>query len=251
MLGLLWENGPIRVTETATGDKITYKRWEKSWAESFAMLYIDNPVGTGYSYLDSGHRGWKTTNHGYTEDLFSFISQRKWMIPDYLNTQLHIGGQSYAGKYVLSTNRSAIPLAGIYLGGPFFDPYSHSTNGSRRYNREPFKEYGSDFLVRTKLQLAEIMDNCQVLIYSEDVDGIVTAVNIEEVILSTPFLLQGLYNASDRQTWQNGSIIVGYYIHVGGFCRVIVRNAGHQAPHDQPDITKTIMLDFVRHGCIQ
>ncbi|CAG5130563.1 unnamed protein product [Candidula unifasciata] len=335
MLGLLWENGPIRVTKEdgANGNKTSYKRWEKSWAESFAMLYIDNPVGTGYSYSDSGQRGWKTTNDGYTQDMFSFIIQFYILFPDYLNTQLYIGGQSYAGRFVpalayrihkeIKANRSSIPLAGIYLGGPFFDPYTqglaqglfyyslgaisyaqnrnheksireffdrndtggHSTasfvhkllsawnfvednyhtgvppdydlvDNLMNLNRirqmvhvgnklkftatypELYDMFTSDVLVSTMPQLAEIMDNYKVLIYSGDFDGITTAVNTEEAILSTP-------------CWNNGSTIVGYYTHIGGFCRVIVRNAGHQTPHDQPEITQKMIMDFVRHGCIR
>ncbi|CAG5130564.1 unnamed protein product [Candidula unifasciata] len=348
MFGLLWENGPIRFTKDvgADGNKTSYKRWEKSWAESFAMLYIDNPVGTGYSYSDSGQRGWKTTNDGYTEDLFSFISQFYILFPDYLNTQLYIGGQSYAGKYVpsvavrihkeIKANRSSIPLAGIYLGGPLFDPFTQSVSQGRFYyslgaisyaqylshqksvrqlfdrndtrresmrtifqkltsvipyidsnyhtgehidydliqdlmntrhirqmvhvgdqlefkvsNRALKDKYAPDVLISTKPQLTEIMGKYKVLIYSGDFDGIVTAVNTEEAILSTPWSLQCVYNESDRHIWKYDSTVVGYYTHVGGFCRVIVRNAGHQTPHDQPDITQKMMLDFVRHGCIQ
>ncbi|BFZ22551.1 hypothetical protein BsWGS_25591 [Bradybaena similaris] len=347
MFGLLWENGPIRPIRRRRifGNEINYQRREKSWAESFAMLYIDNPVGTGYSYSDNGTRGWKTTNQGYTEDLFSFINQFYRLFPDYLKTELYIGGQSYAGKYVPAlafrihkerqAKRSALPLAGIYLGGPLFDPYtqnlargrfyyslgviSHAQllnhqkgvreffdrNGTRRetmdtlflklmnvtpymkdnyhtdelpvytlidefmntrriqhlvhvgsqlqfqeMNGDLYNKFALDMLVSTKPQLAELMDNYKVLIFNGDFDGIITAVMTEEAILSTPWSLQGVYNESDRLQWKTGDTIVGYYTHVGQFCRVIVRNAGHQTPYDQPEVTRQMMLDFVRHGCI-
>ncbi|CAG5128677.1 unnamed protein product [Candidula unifasciata] len=349
MLGLLRENGPIRVTETisATGDKTSYKRWEKSWAESFAMLYIDNPVGAGYSYSDSGQRGWKTTNDGYTQDLFSFIIQFYILFPDYLNTQLYIGGQSYAGRFVpalayrihkeIKANRSSIPLAGIYMGGPFFDPYTqglaqglfyyslgaisyaeylnHQKSvrelfdrndtdresmasiidkivaatpyieenyltrvqpdyrqvqvlmnsklirdmvhvGSKRkfltFNKDLHARFKSDAMLSTKPQLAEIMNNYKVLIYSGDMDGITTDVGTEEAIMTIPWFSQISYNNNTyRNRWYNDGTILGYYTHAGEFCRVIVRNAGHQTPYDQPDATQKMMLDFVRHGCIQ
>ncbi|BFZ22552.1 hypothetical protein BsWGS_25590 [Bradybaena similaris] len=347
MLGLLWENGPIRAIGGLgfSVNKISYERWNNSWAESFAMLYIDNPVGTGFSYSESGSRGWKTTNKGYTEDLFSFINQFYLLFPDYLKTELYIGGQSYAGKYVPAlafrihkerqAKRSALPLAGIYLGGPFFDPYTQSLAQGRFYyslgavslaqhlnhqkavrelfdrndtrgetmqsifykltnvttyiknnyhtaeepgytfvsftmntrrvrqlihvgsqlrfqviNMDLNKKFAADTLVSTKPQLAEVMDNYKVLIFNGDFDGIITAVMTEEAILSTPWSLQGVYNESDRLQWKTGDTIVGYYTHVGQFCRVIVRNAGHQTPYDQPEVTRQMMLDFVRHGCI-
>ncbi|KAG0052155.1 hypothetical protein BGZ83_002928 [Gryganskiella cystojenkinii] len=46
MIGLFFENGPIRVTED-----MKLARQSVSWADDYTMLFIDQPVGTGFSYV--------------------------------------------------------------------------------------------------------------------------------------------------------------------------------------------------------
>ncbi|KAG0032059.1 hypothetical protein BGZ81_011736 [Podila clonocystis] len=46
MIGLFFENGPIRVT-----DNMKLARRPTSWADEYSILFIDQPVGTGYSYV--------------------------------------------------------------------------------------------------------------------------------------------------------------------------------------------------------
>ncbi|XP_055860519.1 probable serine carboxypeptidase CPVL [Biomphalaria glabrata] len=129
-LGLFYENGPFKFRETENGE-VGYERKNNSWAETFSMLYIDNPIGVGFSYSDNGEEGYRTTQEEYTRDLYEFIQQFYVMFPEYLQRELYIGGQSYAGKYVpafayriheeIQVNRTKIPLTGIYLGGPLID----------------------------------------------------------------------------------------------------------------------------------
>ncbi|KAG0203098.1 hypothetical protein BGX28_004529 [Mortierella sp. GBA30] len=46
MIGLFFENGPIQVTEN-----MKLARRSVSWADEYSILFIDQPVGTGYSYV--------------------------------------------------------------------------------------------------------------------------------------------------------------------------------------------------------
>lgn len=48
MDGALIEVGPYRVRE---GGKLEYR--DGSWDEFANILFVDNPVGTGYSYVDT------------------------------------------------------------------------------------------------------------------------------------------------------------------------------------------------------
>ena len=46
MIGLFQENGPCRITNDSSS--VTLNRY--SWNNETNMLYIDQPVGTGFSY---------------------------------------------------------------------------------------------------------------------------------------------------------------------------------------------------------
>ncbi|KAH9515310.1 hypothetical protein Btru_014146 [Bulinus truncatus] len=130
MTGLLHENGPLKIRKDCKG-KVDYERRFKSWADNFSVLYIDNPVGAGYSYSESGDRGFKVQNDEYAEDLFEFIRQFYTMFPEYLENDLYIGGQSFAGKYVqafgyklheeIQANRTNITLKGVYFSTSVLD----------------------------------------------------------------------------------------------------------------------------------
>ncbi|CAL1548200.1 unnamed protein product [Lymnaea stagnalis] len=134
MIGLFWEHGPLEADKDKFGD--SYGIREHTWVGPYSVVYIDNPVGTGYSYSDSAARGNKLTQDGYTNDLYSFVLQFFKMFPEYAERGLYIGGQSYAGKYIPAlayrmftrrhTETAHIKLQGILLGGPYFDPPTES-----------------------------------------------------------------------------------------------------------------------------
>ncbi|XP_055861008.1 probable serine carboxypeptidase CPVL [Biomphalaria glabrata] len=341
MIGLINENGPLKIDKLINGN-ISYRRRKNSWAETFSMLYIDNPVGVGYSYSDSGEEGYRTTQEEYTRDLYEFIQQFYVMFPEYLQRELYIGGQSYAGKYVpafaykiheeIQAKRTNIPLKGIHLGGPLIDAkiqFGHffeiffslgfitydeflefqkeiikefpkyeqnksleifnllmrlsglpldnfntldrspdeavtsiMTNKNLRsllhvgkadfkaFNENVYLRFGGDLFVSTRSQLGALMDNYKVLVYTGDLDGLISSPTIEAVLRTTPWSLMEEYKISKRQSWLDGDIIKGFYTRVGLFCRVIVLGAGHRASFDQPDSILKMMNSFVTTGCI-
>ncbi|BFZ22619.1 hypothetical protein BsWGS_25657 [Bradybaena similaris] len=349
LFGLLYENGPIR-TITDNNHRVTYERRPNSWADPFSMLYIDNPVCTGFSYSETNSS--KTTQDGYSEELYLFIEQFYLMFPVYFSRELYIGGQSYAGKYVpafahrihtrILEGTSNMPLTGIYLGGPYFDPLiqsmefcelyysmgkiSHSRlekckkdvskldeivksgiGGDLSYSElfamafPPFPKsvsgsqdnyvtslrpghsvvekllrtqemqvmlhacnlefkvrnlklkyrFRDDLVVSTKSKMADLMDRYKVLLYTGDYDGLITSPMVEAALMTTPWKRQEEYNNSVRSMWQPDNHLRGFYTKVGTFCRVVIHQAGHQTPHDQPESTLDMMTQFVHHGCIQ
>ncbi|ORZ17548.1 Alpha/Beta hydrolase protein [Lobosporangium transversale] len=46
MIGLFYENGPLRVN-----NRLKLERKPHSWSDEYSVLFIDQPVGTGYSYI--------------------------------------------------------------------------------------------------------------------------------------------------------------------------------------------------------
>ncbi|XP_059177645.1 probable serine carboxypeptidase CPVL [Physella acuta] len=185
-LGLFYENGPMRLTDK------WYERSNISWTETMSMLYIDNPVGVGYSYSDSGIAGYRTDQDGYSKDLYEFIEQFYLLFPEYQIRELYIGGKSYAGKYVpvfayhlhleIKAGRSYLPLAGIYLGSPLFDPYEQEIFRNRMFDGFKYK----------------------VLIYTGDQDALVSPAMVDVALLSMIWSRQQEYEDSRRSVWWSG-----------------------------------------------
>ncbi|RUS70229.1 hypothetical protein EGW08_022009, partial [Elysia chlorotica] len=135
MSGLFWENGPLQPRRRKVMDAFIPEEFDirnSSWSDALSMLYIDNPVGAGYSYQERGNPEDLPTQASYTEDLYQFVEQFYQLFPDLFAKELYIGGQSYAAKYVTSLayrvhqavkgGQTRLHLAGIYLGSPFFAP---------------------------------------------------------------------------------------------------------------------------------
>lgn len=54
MFGLFLENGPLRVERNGTGpDDFVLKAADGAWTDKYSVVFIDQPVGTGFSYGDS------------------------------------------------------------------------------------------------------------------------------------------------------------------------------------------------------
>lgn len=63
------------------------------------MIYIDNPVGTGFSFTNDD-KGYVKNEKEVGRDLYEAISQIFTMFPKLQTHPFFITGESYAGKYV-------------------------------------------------------------------------------------------------------------------------------------------------------
>jgi serine carboxypeptidase 1 len=75
-----------------------YKR-EGSFVDNFNVLFVDNPVGVGYSYVSDSATKLVTNGAEIGEDLYSFfkvfITERH---PEFKNVPIYVFGESYGGK---------------------------------------------------------------------------------------------------------------------------------------------------------
>ncbi|XP_063465779.1 probable serine carboxypeptidase CPVL isoform X1 [Symphalangus syndactylus] len=142
MFGLFVEHGPYVVTSN-----MTLRDRDFPWTTTLSMLYIDNPVGTGFSFTDDTH-GYAVSEDDVARDLYSALIQFFQIFPEYKNNDFYVTGehpfvighfniclsQSYAGKYVpaiahlihsLNPVREVkINLKGIAIGDGYSDPES-------------------------------------------------------------------------------------------------------------------------------
>jgi vitellogenic carboxypeptidase-like protein len=53
-----------------------------SWTSKYSMIFVDNPVGTGFSFTDDT-RGYVTNENDVANDMYIFLEQFFTIFPDY------------------------------------------------------------------------------------------------------------------------------------------------------------------------
>lgn len=128
LFGLFYENGPLGLTQ----DLDLFLR-NVTWSNTNAMLYIDNPVGTGFSFSDPA--GYSYNQTAVAENLYGLLTQFFTVFDDYADNDFYVAGESYGGKYVPAIcakvieenqNSPAVPinLKGASIGDGLVDPAS-------------------------------------------------------------------------------------------------------------------------------
>lgn len=102
-----------------------------SWVKHVNVLFIDNPVGTGFSYVDTNSALTKT-NAEIAKDLVTFTGVFLQAHPEFKSVPLYIFSESYGGKmaaeYALELDKAIsqgnieVPLKGVALGDSWVSP---------------------------------------------------------------------------------------------------------------------------------
>ena len=113
MYGLFKENGPILIGWDPSEGKPSLLNNIYSWNINHNLLYIDNPVGTGFSFTRS-FQGYSSSDEELAENLLEAMTQFMLLFPymvpgaESSKTEVYAFGESYGGAYVVS-------LAHVYL----------------------------------------------------------------------------------------------------------------------------------------
>ncbi|KAF7849678.1 hypothetical protein BT93_L0406 [Corymbia citriodora subsp. variegata] len=98
--GLLFEIGPFTFDyKTSTRSRPTLKLNDYSWTKVANIIFLDQPVGTGFSYANSWE-GYNINDYISTTESYEFL--RKWLKlhPQFQSNPLYIAGDSYSGIIV-------------------------------------------------------------------------------------------------------------------------------------------------------
>ncbi|KAJ9586809.1 hypothetical protein L9F63_019595 [Diploptera punctata] len=127
LFGLFTELGPFSVAK----DNMQLVRNPYSWHKNHSIIFIDNPVGTGFSFTDDD-AGYATNQVQVGDELYTAMSQFLTLFPELRKVPFYITGESYGGKYVPTlgytihqrnpTSKFKINLAGLAVGNGFTDP---------------------------------------------------------------------------------------------------------------------------------
>ncbi|KAH6689758.1 Alpha/Beta hydrolase protein [Plectosphaerella plurivora] len=136
--GMMYENGPC----LSDGPDATRFN-PHSWTERFNVVYLDQPAGVGFSYLDnitdtgnSAARPPPSQTPESALDSVAFIRMLYQTFPDLAAVDLHLSGESFAGRYVPElagrileyngffppAHSARIPLRSILVGNPWIQP---------------------------------------------------------------------------------------------------------------------------------
>lgn len=136
LFGLFMENGPLIATEQG------FEIRKYHWALKYHVIFIDNPVGTGFSFTKD--------ENGYCKDercvgvgLYNAMNQFFTLFPMLRSNDFYISGESYAGKYIPSLamqihrrnamKQEKINLKGLAMGNAYCDPINQMDYGNYLY----------------------------------------------------------------------------------------------------------------------
>ncbi|PIA29430.1 hypothetical protein AQUCO_06000059v1 [Aquilegia coerulea] len=100
LTALMFENGPLYFKHAKyNGSLPTLMLNPNSWTKISNILYVDAPVGTGFSYSRSLEGSFTSDTKSAKQ---SYIFIRKWLMhhPEFFSNPLYICGDSYAGMVV-------------------------------------------------------------------------------------------------------------------------------------------------------
>ncbi|KAF6024489.1 CPVL [Bugula neritina] len=127
MFGLFVENGPFYLD-----DNLMLNRRAYAWTKSYSVLYIDNPVGTGFSFTGKDEC-YAANEDDVARDLYSALNQFFQVFHEHQPNDFYATGESYAGKYVPAISLKIhqenqqfpnlkINLKGMIIGDGLCDP---------------------------------------------------------------------------------------------------------------------------------
>ncbi|KAL8874257.1 MAG: hypothetical protein Q9174_000377 [Haloplaca sp. 1 TL-2023] len=93
MDGALMEIGPYRLKDD---EHLIYN--DGAWDEFANVLFVDNPVGTGFSYVDTDSFVAELTE--MANQMVQFLEKFFVLFPEYATNDLYIAGESYAGQHI-------------------------------------------------------------------------------------------------------------------------------------------------------
>ncbi|KAK8449879.1 hypothetical protein SEVIR_7G280900v4 [Setaria viridis] len=132
--GAASELGPLRVVRQGAGLMFN----EYAWNKEANLLFLESPVGVGFSYTNKSSDLDKLNDDFVAEDAYSFLVNWLERFPEYKDRGFYIAGESYAGHYVPQLaelvyernmdkkGKAYINLKGFIAGNPITNDYYDS-----------------------------------------------------------------------------------------------------------------------------
>lgn len=157
MFGLFIENGPYELTKTGIRQR------KYPWTKDYNVVYIDNPIGTGYSYTEGYY---VSSQEEIGEHLYEALKQFFQLFPELQENDFFATGESYAGKYIPSvayiihkrnpTAEQKINLKGLFIGNGYSDP-ENMFNYATYLHRLGLIDYKTKLMIESKQEREKVL----------------------------------------------------------------------------------------------
>ncbi|KAJ5072201.1 carboxypeptidase [Anaeramoeba ignava] len=135
-----------------------------AWTDIFNLLFIDNPVGSGYSYIDDPD-GYPTNQSLVSQQLYTslLVFFDKYNISQ--DKDFYIYGASYCGKYIPALGYKilqegfVINLKGVIIGDGITDPVSQMNYSYYAYATGLIGELQYPIIHAKELECVNLMQN--------------------------------------------------------------------------------------------
>ncbi|KMZ68387.1 Serine carboxypeptidase-like 33 [Zostera marina] len=94
--GAAVELGPLKVKKKGRGLELN----KFAWNNEANLLFVESPVGVGFSYTNTTSDLYKLDDDFVAEDTYNFIINWLKRFPQFQRNDLFLAGESYAGHYV-------------------------------------------------------------------------------------------------------------------------------------------------------
>ncbi|TNV78766.1 hypothetical protein FGO68_gene3564 [Halteria grandinella] len=154
-VALFYENGPYTINDDLSLNSNAY-----AWNKVSNLLYVDQPIGTGFSRCSSIFH-YDTTEDEIAANVFTFLQGFLQQNPEYLNRDFFITGESYAGHYIpalayhftkeIAPGSLNLNFKGIAIGNGWVDPvvqypqYAEFAKQNNLVNEEEYTELQAGF----------------------------------------------------------------------------------------------------------
>lgn len=160
------QNGPLRVVKV--NGKLKLQPHNYTWNEEFAVLYIDNPVGTGFSFTDNESH-YLSNESEVGHDVYEALRQFFLLFTEYRGNQFYVTGVSYGGKYVPAVGykihtmgeqakKDGINLKGLSIGNGLCDPKTQSDYGDFLWKLGLIDKHQRDHFLAEQAKIVKLID---------------------------------------------------------------------------------------------
>lgn len=99
VFGLFMEHGPWTVKKD-----LTLRPRDYAWTDSYSVLYLDNPIGIGYSFTDNRTECYAQNQEQVAQTLYTFLTSFFQTFDNQKNNPFYIFGKQNLFKKKFSFN---------------------------------------------------------------------------------------------------------------------------------------------------